>query len=107
MNNPNEHRHCRIGRITLRGGAVLHLLPEDTARHDALIDELQKVTEYISEEYGTRFAGFALVAWNADGGHVALIQTFHGCPVCATDVPDAAKAALHRHLWLSDIRERT
>ena len=99
--------HCRIGRVRFHSGGELYLLPDPSApRHEALIGELRGMVDRLEDDPDWRFAGFAIVCWNCAGGNISWVRTYEGCPISNTEAPDAARAALQRHLWLGDMREQ-
>lgn len=64
-NNP----HCRIGRVTLHGGADLKIFHNDpgSLSRDMAEDVLNTTKRIISDCGASNCGGFALVVWDREG----------------------------------------
>lgn len=90
--------HCRIGRVKLRGGADLHIIPNANAeRHAETMKALAETINHVAYENGEQVAGFALVMWCADGTVSSRSWIAANSPVLSTMVPHMAAEALRRH----------
>lgn len=60
--------HCRIGRVTKKGGATVRLLrPEDDGSAADVIATLRKHVDDLAQSFETDAAGFAVVMWDRAG----------------------------------------
>lgn len=60
--------HCRIGKVTRKGGATVHVLrPEDDGSPAHVIAGLRKATEDFAQMFEADAAGYVVVMWDRAG----------------------------------------
>lgn len=62
------NRHCRIGKVILKGGAEFRVFPgSKTENSRRMSDFLCEDAEWIARNVSDDCAGYAVVAWKHDG----------------------------------------
>ncbi len=96
----------RVGRVRFKNGGEIRALPDTNAKRAAgLHEELKGFADLVRKDQGSKFAGFAIVAWASDTTTTTDIIVMEGCPLIKTNVPDAARNALQRYLWRRDMAD--
>lgn len=84
--------HCKIGKVTLKGGCHLVVLPSP---YEARRKEMDARISDALSAHGTDLAGFALVVWDETGGSTTASYSGGGIPSIL--VPDFCRARLLAH----------
>ena len=102
VSNPNPH--CRIGKITRKGGATVRVLPSRRENvHDALKVELGRIAdEFWADE---PIAGMVLVVWDVHGTTRALVRNDETSPLANAMIPEMTAECVRRSRTLKEIGE--
>lgn len=100
-----EAFRTRIGKVTLKGGTTLHVLPDRRAEeNDWLVSELLAAVEECVAARNGGMVGFALVTWGAQSDWSASVCYGEGSTIKDTLVPTFVGESLRRRLWTQDAR---
>ncbi len=105
MSSEAATHRVRIGKVRLKGGAELRILPSRrTKEHDDCLGMLRTAVKEISTDLDGRMTGYALVAWSIDNWHSSSVNIENGSPINSTMVPSYVAEVLRRRQATKDAR---
>lgn len=94
--------HCRIGKVTMKGGASLHVLP--TVKRDSASDTLVRWAAQAADD---GFDAYGAVAWQRDGDSWLTTSTFWSRGAIPHSViPVMAEEALRSSMTIGNAETR-
>ena len=95
----------RLRSVKWKTGGSLRLLPAPREAVDRkLREQLEREVECLFDELPGKLAGYALVAWAADGDVVAYVDNEDTSPYVATAIPHLAEENVRRVIQGVQIR---
>jgi hypothetical protein len=82
----------RLSRVTFKDGRQLHVLRN--TRSERCAREFREDCAKIATKRGDLMAGYAIVAWERDGGVTTVLNIHDGRPVGPLMAPDFVRTAL-------------
>ena len=95
---------CRIGKVTLKGGASLQLLPSARERNSAKqFGKLAKAMRHVDRLYSGQLDGFVIMCWTPE----ARWNAFYACgeAVNTNILPEYCAGAIRREICEDDARD--
>jgi hypothetical protein len=97
--------NCRIGKVTLKGGAELVVFKGGRElESERLAEEFRDAADEVFEDYGDDTGGFVILHWNTDGTWVSRFACGKVAGVGLNSLPEWAAAALRREIAEYDLR---
>lgn len=100
--DPHPDWHCRIGRVTRKGGATVRVLYPDVGAGE-LYQTLRRHVDEI-EQYNPHAVGFVVVAWDRVGRWNRGTRNMQGSPFGNTTLPAVVSSILSRDVMADTMR---
>ena len=89
--------HCRIGRVTLKGGANLRIFRSSRERYSEwVLGRLKETTKEFAHELHGDACGFVIIAWNSKSAYLYDAETTKGAKVDRNTLPEWLAEAARR-----------
>jgi hypothetical protein len=100
-------RHCRVGRVRLKGGAELRVLPSRREKHHAdVMAHAARITTEMGRALDGTVCGSIIVLWTSDGYYCIDVKGAESNPFPWPMLPTFAADAVRREIGQSDARNQ-